>query len=393
MTDDDAGPVVTIGFAVSDVHGGLGYYRGRVPARMLLEAGRDAAVGDAIEFPIGGGPLALVEVDDAPGYIAKHAGAPFAPHVVVLAGSFPHHARAGAIKAAQAAGQAVIVDIDDSIWLPEWHPHHSPEIEVGRLAAIAEADIVTAGTPAIADEIGRYSARPPVVVPNVIDCADAARALGFPPRLTRLDEREFVIGYRGPLEYHRGDLDVMGDALAVLHRRRPYVRFVHVGADDPAPFADWVGVPVEVVEARPLVAFDHYLERLAGVDVAVLPYSSTSYSRAKGAQGGLEWTMAGVPWVASAQPALLELALNVDGAGHRWGFALEPADWLRFLEQLAARPTQRNALWSVQMRACAPRVFGLEPWLRQELEVPLERVTGQWLTAIDQAVMRRGGVG
>lgn len=379
----------TIGFAVSDILGGLGYYRGRVPARMLLEAGRDAAVGGELEYPVGGGPLALVEAADVPGAGVTRAGTEFAPHVLVLAGSFPHHVRAGGIRAAQAAGQAVIVDVDDALELPAWHPHRSAEISAERKLAVRAADICTAGTPAIAGEISRYTARPPIVVPNVIDCADARRSLGR--RSPRPQPGRFTVGYRGPLEFHRGDLEQLGEALRVLHDRRRYVRFVHVGADEPAGFAAAVGVPVEVVEARPLVAFDRYLESLAGVDVGILPYSETTYSAAKGAQGGLEWTLAGVPWVASPQPALLEIARDLAGNGTRWAFASSPADWLNLLEQLADRPAQAGALWSLQMRAGAPRVFGLEQWLREELEIPRERVTDSWLTAVDQALMRRQG--
>lgn len=387
MTDETR---TTVGFAASDLGGGLGYYRARVPARMLQEAGRDAVVGGNVEMDLGGGPISILEVDDYPGTgVLTPWPEPraFAPHCLVLAGSFPHHLRAGAIRAAQAAGQAIVVDIDDALTLPDWHPHKSLEIEKLRREAIAAADIVTVGTEILAREVEQYAQRPPVIVRNALDLADAHRALGKTRPIAPVED-QLVVGYRGPLEFHRGDLAQVGNALEWLHRRRPYVKFIHIGADDPAPFAAVVGVPVEAVHARPLVGFDRYLESLADIDVAILPYSSTTYSRAKGAQGALEWSAAGVAWVASEQPSLLELSTDLAGA-LRWPAAHSGAEWLRMLEELADRPAQRVALWALQMRACAPRYFGVEQWLREELEIPRERITNDWLTAIDQALLMR----
>lgn len=371
----------TIGFAATDLLGGLGYYRGRVPCRMVQEAGRDACVGGDIDYPIGGGALRIFEADDHPGVGAFANGKAFCPHVIVLAGGFPHTVRAGGIRAAQRDGQCVIVDVDDSPWLPSWHPHYTPALERERIEAITAADIVTVGTPKLANEIARFCARAPVVVPNAIDVSEGAGRLAR----ASLAREEFVIGYRGPIEFHRGDLDQLDDAASRLLNAVPWARFVHLGATDPAEFAKLLRIPEERCEARPMRAFDQYLDALDGIDLAILPWSQTRYCQAKGAGGALEWSIAGVPWISSRQPEYLALAKTPMGS-LRWAFPTRRDEWRGLLEQFGQRPAQRAAQWSAQIEAIAPRLFGLDRKLREQMEVPAERISGAWLTAIDRAL-------
>lgn len=374
----------TIGFAAGDLAGGVGYYRGRVPCRMVQEAGRNVGVGGSVTVPIGGGAIALVEAADYPSVGVEETGPGWVPHVIVLSGVLPHRVRAGGIRAAQSDGQAVIVDIDDTLTLPDWHPHYDPAVAQARRDAIAAADVVTVGTDEIADELNRLeiAARPPIVCPNVLDLSELGGPVSGPPPFA---DGSLCIGYRGPVEFHRGDLDMLGEAFRWIYERlEGQVRFRHVGGE-PGTFAEAVGLPESLVDVRPVRPFDRFMRDLPGCDVAVIPHAPTRYNRAKGAQAALEWTLSGVPWIASPHPAIA--ALCPPGP-----FATTPTDWLARIEPFAERPKHRDVWWLTQLRAAAPRLLGFDERLRADLDVPRERVTGQWLTAIDQAVMRRGRV-
>lgn len=343
-------PARAIGFAITDPAGGVAYYRAAAPAIILHALGDYVVVSDELRMaPDGTFTLGLTSPEGAP-------PVGWAPDVVVLTGGWPSGLpHVGWIDEARAAGQLVICDVDDYPHVPPDNRHHDPRLAAAKLAAFDRADAVTCSTGVIADWLRMNTTTPVHLVRNVVDPAmyRYARTLNATRRLERA-ERPVVIGFRGGTAFHQADLEALGGELARLGAD---VRFRHIGDDPAAPsFAALTGVNPEQVVSVPLVPFRDYPETLAGVDIGILPLADRVFSYAKSGIGALEWTAAGVPWLASPSPEYLRL----DKAGcvrrrHQWAGRL--ADLIRSPElrlevHLRQRETARRA-WENRARAWA----------------------------------------
>lgn len=318
--------LAAIGILCSDPTGGVAHYRAGSLGEVLRARGHTVVVSDqGRTTPAGSVALMMAGTDDPRGAIG------WEPDVVILTGGWPSAAPLEMLDEARAEGQRVVLDIDDSLELPVHNYHYNPELKRAKLTAAAHASALLVSTRPLRRELRRARVRVPVEVSrNVVDPLRFAGVNVLNTARARRYEREnpspVVIGYRGSVPHHRGDVAMLCNALGSLAGRLD-VRFVHIGAhpDDPHAFAHAVGVREELVTAREWQPFGAYPPLLTGIDIAVVPLGNDAFSRAKSNIAGLEWSAAGVAFIAQWNEAYAELVVDpplVRTAGE-WPHALE----------------------------------------------------------------------
>lgn len=352
--------MAAIGILCSDPTGAVAHYRAGSLGSVLRARGHTVVVSDqGRTTPAGSVALMLAEGNDPEGRVAG-----WEPDALILTGGWVSGAPLEMLDEARAEGQRVILDIDDSLELPEHNYAYDPELKRAKLTACAHADAVIVSTPPLQRELRRARVRLPVAVSrNVVELERyrTVRELND-ARASRYDiagenPRPLVIGWRGSVPHHRGDVALLARAFGVIYDALGLlldtvdVRFVHLGAHPDAPhaFARAVGLPEQRVEARPWVPFGAYPAILTGVDIAVVPLDGSAFTRAKSNIAGLEWAAAGVPFVASWNEAYDAfcggipgtLARTPDELGAAIVHLLEPA------HRGAVRATQRFTLEAI----------------------------------------------
>jgi len=344
-----------IGFA--STQGGCLYYRCELPARELRAQGLDVVVGSDIFFDPDDPRLAIATAPESETGSYSPDGWVI-PDTIVLAGGWP---RIGPdmIRAARAAGQRVICDCDDWPWLPTGNPHHVLGGGDHKISVMRAADHVTVSTPALLDLMRRKGIAATLCRNSIdLDVWSNVRDENVHGRTYQGGQRVMVVGYRGMLGgFHDGDVRSLAGGLPLDFE------YVHVGADprELKSFAKLAQLPPDKVERRQAVAFEEYNGvALAGVDVAVVPYCDRPFSLAKSNIACMEWTAAGVPWIASnnTEAAHLDPAAMVYSS--EWDHVLEDFRDVAFRDAYRVRQWRRLERWLEPDRAA--------PWARVILE-------------------------
>jgi glycosyltransferase involved in cell wall biosynthesis len=235
------------------------------------------------------------------------------------------------------AGIRVVLDIDDDLSaLSHAHPAHriyspvaDPTDNHRHLAAAAAlVDVVTVTTPALAERYGGHGRVQ--IIPN---CLPAASLLT--PRDRPWPERP-AIGWPGSVRTHPGDLDVTRGAVARVVAKGE-AAFRVIGDLDGVQSALALREPPEHVPAVPLV---RYVATLAEqLDIGIAPLVDSPFNQAKSWLKPLEFSAAGIPWVAS--PTEPYRALHAEGCGL---LARKPREWEAHLRRLLASAGLRDDL-------------------------------------------------
>lgn len=333
-----------VAFAIMDPLGGGAYYRGHLPARVLRAQGHEVVVGDVVRF---GDTEWRLGIDLLEGQVsnpqrcrgiefvddAGTRGEVFVPDVLVLTAGWALGVQEILEVGRQAGGgaqgrnvsQTIVVDYDDGLEAPRDNAGFRTDQVQRKLASALSADRLTCSTPNVARDLALID-RPTRVLRNMIDLSlyDDARRQNEGRLAVDWSSsgsgRGMVLGYRGPLPWHRPDVEALRGAAGSLVDLG--CRFVHIGArgTDRTHFAEVLGVPADLVEMRAQVPFALYPDQLAGIDVGLVPFARRSWSGYKSNIGALEWNAAGVPWIAGDQPEYRKLfssSVTVGGTG--WG--------------------------------------------------------------------------
>ena len=305
---------------------GCGHYRVRYPA-----AAAEAAGAKPIRFFR---ELRYRTKQDELG-VAHVVGAAH-PEVDVLVMSRPlRRVNMEAIDVFQAAGIAVVVDVDDDFesihrghqsW-EAFQPQHSPESNRVHLRkACAKADLVTVTTPALAKRYARHGRF--VVLPNRVPRSH----LGV---VAERDER--TIGWGGIVGVHPNDLQSTRGGVAMALRECG-ARFLNVGSG--YRVAENLELDILEVDATGVVSFEDYPFEIAKFTVGIAPLAETRFNEGKSALKGLEMAAVGVPYVHSPVPDYERL--NADGLGVRADW--KSKTWKRAIRQLLVEDQAREEM-------------------------------------------------
>lgn len=274
------------------------------------------------------------------------------------------------VERARAAGQVVLYDIDDDYWkIPEWSPAYDARSEwdkrrrahdVKLMTAMMEAsNAVTVSTDAVAQSVRDNTTCEHIyVMRNGIDPDDF-------PAPKRHDGLR--LGWMGSVSFHGEHLFSMIEALDVLADYD--VEFWHYGASRDLR-AEVLHHKIREHTGRPVVGIEwrnfHLLRPLLGeVDVGIVPrWRGNTFAEGHSTSSGLEWAMAGVPYVATETAEYKALSQKGCGVVVR-----EVDEWRAAFRKLLGAP--RTYRKSVARRAhdTAVREHGLEATGRRWLEV------------------------
>lgn len=388
----------SVGFVVTDVTYGVAYYRALLPARTIETLGHHVVCSDIVrQTPAGTIALGVVSADASAPEIGVE------PDVIVLVGGVTYDIDPDLIDDARANGQRVLVDCDDLPFLPQKNHAWRPDFAQRRVRAIGQADGVICSTPYIEQRL-RSRSRVQWISRNTIDTAPynetSKRNVALARARRRARQPVIRVGWRGGTPWHDGDVrELRGVASAYTDS----VRYVHVGHIDPRhrligcshdtdsidagatvwcgeclakrpvteplppTFAQLAGLDDDDVETRELVPMAEYQQSLGGVDLAVVPLAPVPFNYAKSCVAALEWTAAGVPWVASATPEYewLDAASTVRRS----------RDWARMLGRLI-HDADLRAEWAARQAATLDEL---------ELAPGSPRALAAWRTILSSA--------
>ena len=346
-----------IGFVTSDadrvdgelLFAGTGWYRAVLPARELKAHGHEVVVANSIvQHP--DGSLQPVDVH----------GDRYTCDVVVLQ-RWMKYGAPDAIGKAVAVGQVVVNDVDDwFLGIPTsnqaflvTHPRFDKKTNVlvtradarkaktgistenrqHFLKGLAQGSAITVSTQHLLDKMSEHYPRLPVFL------------LRNPLDLERFGDPEDVsdgpnIGWTGGIPWRGSDLTLLKGVLGPFCEKHD-LRFVHGGNHPQAPehqtAAFQLGLDPGRVERRDIVPIYEYRQLLRDFDIGVVPLDLTSFAHAKSALKGMEFSAAGIPFIASPT---MEYEHFCDG----WGLlARKPKQWTSHLERLM-EPEERVRL-------------------------------------------------
>lgn len=317
---------------------GCGQYRCSIPAKGLRGLGHKVRVS--------------FEAVPAPCYInaVGNDALRWKPDVVVFQRQFEPSVLA-MMRDFQKLGILCVYELDDDLWsLPLNHrmlKENNARLP-GINALIQQSDGVTVSTLGVREAVReRFSSGWVSVLPNCVD-GDVLHARSSVRRIDS-DPEVLRIGWAGGSS-HDDDLAMVRDAVLQLVRKRPLLRCCFFGH-----LPRWVSefpknklLPAQA-EHIPMVPFGDYYDHLAAAEftIGIVPLLPHRFNQSRGCGKWMEYTVAGVPTVASAVGETGNIAL---GAAH---LVRKPRHdhWLRALTEMLDDPELRaQTLASARVR-------------------------------------------
>lgn len=299
--------------------GGAGWVRIHQPAMKLAEHGHHTVVGAGVASAPNG-TLTPMGHDGQPLMLGAE---------VVVIQRWMNDEAPDAIRAARAAGQVVIQDVDDWFWGldPRNQAHRATSKQYSQIhnrehykKGIEASDAVTVSTEFLGRRIReRMGAR----VHLIRNCVDRAMYATNPVRDTT---DGLVVGWTGALAWRSGDLETMQDVLPEWLTAEGAM-FVHHGlfpGDHPNAAGRLAGIPDDLIgPSKPGLIPTDYPANVAGFDIGIVPLNDVPFNHAKSWVKGLEYSAAGIPFVAQATAEYEALGCGVVAATPReWRDAL-----------------------------------------------------------------------
>lgn len=242
-------------------------------------------------------------------------------------------------------GRALILDVDDAVWLPGpgGHPIARLRRNESKLSWLAaHADHVIAGNDYLAEWLAGH-ARNVSVVPSLVDTD------GVEPR-HHGDSGTIVLGWigsRSTAQYLHGIVD----ALAAFAAARPELSVTLIVVGGRAP----VVRGVDVQEWR--WSEEQESRALAAMDIGLMPLPDNAWTRGKCAYKALQYMSAAVPVIADD----VGVTAKVVGDDEAGLLTSSGADWTRALDRLACSATLRTRMGAAG-RARVEADFSVRAW-------------------------------
>lgn len=259
------------------------------------------------------------------------------------------------IELAQALGQRIIVDIDDfhegltpaNKAFDATHPDKNKKSNREHYKKVIEAaDTIVVSTPFLYDFYSKQR-------DNVHLIRNGVSLKQFTRR--KQHSTKPVIGWTGSTNFRNNDLEQLTAWLPAFLEKHDLM-FHHAGHENNAPsFADISGINPNRVTTSPLVTMDRYADGMK-FDIGIVPLNDIPFNHAKSTIKGLEYMVAGIPFIASDLPEYR--LLHEAGVGR---VATTPEQWegnmrelltYRIRKQEAARSYEVVAAsYSIEARA------------------------------------------
>lgn len=242
------------------------------------------------------------------------------------------------IRLIRTQGIAVVCELDDDFWSPDVRSptfkknsaSNNPEANPDHLSASCrEADLVTVSTPELARIVPSEKTR---VIKNCVpqryfDIETTPFVDGD------LTEDKTVVGWTGDLEFHAGDLTVVGDGVRRAVRTCNGI-FINLGDERGGPRMGFDDAEALYHPWVPLSDYPGYIKNFA---LGLVPLRDFRFNHAKSWLKGLEYASLGIPFVAS--PVTEYRALSKLGAGD---LAAQKHDWYKVLAKLLSDAPYRE---------------------------------------------------
>lgn len=303
---------------------GCAHYRCRIPAKGLAQLGHQAEVRKTLFVKYPGGFLDLDKEELVDVYVLQRQRDAAVRHVT---------------RWLRGVGSVVLYEIDDNIFnIPfdnpvgqEWNPQFNLANARDAQALMAECDGIICSTPELAREMKQYNPMT-FVAQNCLDM-EAWRPI---ERVS--SPGKVVIGWSGS-HTHRSDLAILKGVVGQVFEEYPQT-VLATGGWQVAPELmglDWL--PPERRIYTEWVSVDQYPHTLAQFDIGLVPLVDNAFNACKSDLKGLEYSVLGVPFVAT--PCAAYRRLHKAGAGL---LADKPKQWVQHLRRLIESADLRREL-------------------------------------------------
>lgn len=262
-----------------------------MPAAELAKHGHDVVIGNNI-WRNRDGSLDVVDLNET-----RHVGA----EIIIIQRWMDEHA-GQAIRDARATGQVIVNDVDD-----HWdglatsngafygtHPKVSPHSNRNHYkAAIGASSAISVSTPFLRDYYAKLGV-PVYLIPNAID-------------LARWEQRDvsgpLTLGWVGTTTHRSGDLESVASYVRDFLVKSG-ASFFQGGADNKDTEAALKLKLPDTVKRKsmPMVPIGNYPGYFRRFNAGIVPLSQVTFNLAKSCIKGMEYSAAGLPFVASDSP-------------------------------------------------------------------------------------------
>lgn len=235
------------------------------------------------------------------------------------------------ITRAQAMGQTIIIDIDDwfdglpttNIAFETTHPKMDPLWNRNHMiASYRHVNGLICSTKFLYDYY--HSANK-----NIFQVDNSLNPNDFIRRID-VSGRKPVVGWAGMMLWRKHDIDELAGWLGDFLERND-LKFFHAGVDlsNPYELADTAKINRYRFSGVGGCSAKNYGNILLPIDIGIVPLEKVSFNEAKSALKGMEYSFAGIPFVASDTDEYRRIV--ADGAGT---VARRTRDWIKEMEKL-----------------------------------------------------------
>ena len=308
-------------------YGGGLYYRMVLPGMALQAAGHQVFIcPDMTQNPTTGRLNGLDwEIDELTGRRREHRDIDIITTMRWMRQEAPE-----IVQRARRGGQIVIADVDDFYWglgtdnAAFWgtHPKANPGVNRDHyLRSIAASSYVISSTDFLAEFLSRSNK-------NTVVQRNMANLEIWRPRDTTVAGDRPRIGWTGSTGWRKKDLGVLKGILGPFMKQHD-LEFAHVGAREDDPAAPLLGLDPETKISTsaqcPFAQFPRAVSA-AKIDIGIVPMIDNSFNECKSALKGMEYTLVGAPFIATATSEYRWLDAGL--------LATRPHEWLSHLNRL-----------------------------------------------------------
>lgn len=189
-----------------------------------------------------------------------------------------------------------------------------------------------------------------------------------------------VIGWAGMIIWRSGDLQELRGILGPFLDKHD-LKFFHAGLnpENPREIADLIGVDPERIIGTTGSQAAYYPNILLPIDVGIVPLSKIDFNEAKSSLKGMEYSLAGVPFVADSTYEYR--MLEADGAGR---VARTPKEWTKHLEYFIDQDNRRRS--AEKSRATILKKYNLDDRVHEWIEA-IEIIRERSQKKVDRLVL------